>query len=433
MSKSSAVTKTQAIIIMAIVVVAVVGVGAYVVLTSPAPAPRSSIVVGWVHSMTGGLAGQTATFDVYYKWIIEDYNAKGGLYLPEYGRKFNLTYIEYNDESDINKMLTYTERLITVDKVDLLFAPVSTAFNYAAFPLYQKYHMPVVALTFGSDIAAADMRSGAFSYCFSVLGMPSESADQVVSLYKYINTTYTGQLKSVGIIYHADQHGTEYSAAMASSLAANGFQVKVYQSYPPGTLVFNTLVNTLQGQSVDAVILAGYEGAFFLKSASALGYHPKLFMCGPSMETPLLVYGPPPIGYNMTAAEVNGTMLYDGWPSSAYKTGNLSTWAAAHYTRTLAAGFGWDPFPASCTFYAGLQCLFEAVQKVGLNHTAIMLSLQNDNFTTIVGNTHLNRGYSMQCSLTGTICQWQGGSMCEVIWPLGANSSKIIFPNPHYP
>jgi branched-chain amino acid transport system substrate-binding protein len=380
-----------------------------------------------VHSLTGPLAGQTATFDIYYKWILEDYNNKGGLYLPEYGRKFNLTYVEYDDESDINKMLTLTEKLITVDKVDLLFAPVSTAFNFAAFPLYQKYHMPVVALTFGSDIAADQMRSGAFNYCFSVLGMPSESATQVLQLFKYINTTKSpGQLEKVGIIYHSDQHGVEYSLAIHDALTSNGFAVPVYQSYLPTVTDFTPYINTLNGAGVDAVIQCGYEGAFFIKSAQALAYNPKLFMCGPSMETPLLVYNP--YIYNMTKAQVNGTMLYDGWPSTAYKTGNLSTWAAAHYVRA-----GYYPFPASATFYAGLQCLLEATQKVGLNHTAIMLSLQNDNFTTIVGNTHLNRGYSMQCEETGTICQWQGGNMCEVIWPLSAASAAIMFPKPLWP
>lgn len=425
-SSKGAISKTQALVIIAIVVVAgAVGVGYYIV-SQPAPA-KNSVVVGWVHSLTGALAGQTATFDIYYKWIIQDYNAHGGLYVPEYGRKLNITYIEYDDESDITKMLSLTEKLITVDKVDLLFAPVSTAFNFAAFPLYQKYHMPVIALTFGSDIAAEDMRSGTYSYCFSVLGMPAESADQVVSLYKYINSTIApNQLNKVGIIYHSDQHGVEYSAAIHDALSSNGFQVPVYQSYLPTVTDFTPLINTLHAAGVDAVIQCGYEGAFFIKSAQALAVNFKLFMCGPSMETPLLVYNP--YVYNMTHAQVNGTMLYDGWPSSAYNTGNLTAWAAAHKTRA-----GYDPFPASATFYAGLECLFKAVEKVGLNHTAIMLSLQNDNFTTIVGNTHLHRGYSMQCSLTGTICQWQGGDMCQVIWPLSAASATIMFPKPNWP
>jgi branched-chain amino acid transport system substrate-binding protein len=434
-SSKGAISKTQALVIIAIVVVAgAVGVGYYIV-SQPAPA-KNSVVVGWVHSLTGALAGQTATFDVYYKWIIQDYNAHGGLYVPEYGRKLNITYIEYDDESDITKMLSLTEKLITVDKVDLLFAPVSTAFNFAAFPLYQKYHMPVVALTFGSDIAAEEMRNAnatyGFNYCFSVLGMPSESATQVLQLFQYINTTKApNQLNKVGIIYHADQHGVEYSLAIHDALVSHGFSVPVYQSYLPTITDFTPYINTLSAASVDAVIQCGYEGAFFIKSAQALAYNPELYMCGPSMETGLLVYNP--YVYNLTKPQVNGTMLYDGWPSTAYKTGNLSAWATAHYTRTAATGFGWYPFPASATFYAGLQCLLEAVQKVGLNHTAIMLSLQNDNFTTIVGNTHLHRGYSMQCQLTGTICQWQGGDMCEVIWPLSAASATIMFPKPNWP
>jgi branched-chain amino acid transport system substrate-binding protein len=422
-AKKGGISKTTAIIIVAIVVIAGVAGVAYFVVT----APKTSVVIGWVHSMTGPLAGQTLTFDIYYKWIIADYDAKGGLYVPEYGKKLNITYVEYDDHSDINTMLSLTEKLITVDKVDLMFAPVSTAFNLAAFPIYQKYHMPVVALTFGSDIGAEYMRAGNYSYCYSVLGMPSESATQVVQLFEYINTTKApNELNKVGIIYHSDQHGVEYSLAIHDALTAAGFSVPVYKSYLPTVTDFTPLINTLSAAGVDAVIQCGYEGAFFIKSAQADGYNPSLYMCGPSMETPLLVYNPHI--YNMTHAQVNGTMLYDGWPSTAYNTANLSTWATAHLARA-----GYDPFPASATFYAGLQCLLKAEEKVGLNHTAIMLSLQNDNFTTLVGNTHLHRGYAMECSLAGTICQWQGGNMSQVIWPLTANSSSVMFPKPNWP
>jgi branched-chain amino acid transport system substrate-binding protein len=425
MLNKAAVTKLQAVIIAVIIIVACVVGGVYYYMVSKGPAlpAKSSVVVGWVHSITGVLAGQTATFDIYYKWIIDDYNANGGLYVPEYGKKLNITYIEYNDESDINKMLSLTEKLITVDNVDLIFPPVSTAFNYAAFPTYQKYHYPVVALTFGSDIAADKMRTGEYSYCFSVLGFPSETGDQVTSLFKYINASIA-PLKSVGIIYHADQHGVEYSSAMYADLSLSGFDVPVHESYPPTIADFTPLINTLKAANVDVVILAGYEGALFIHQSEAQGYNPKLLVVGPSMETPLLVFGP----YGLKANEIRGVTLYDGWPATAYNTPELKAWADAHYKRA-----GWYPFPASATFYAGLDCLFHAVEKVGLNKEKIRDELATDTFTTIVGQTKLRQGYSMQCELAGTITQWQGGNMCQVIWPRNASSADIIYPKPSWP
>jgi ABC-type branched-subunit amino acid transport system substrate-binding protein len=156
------------------------------------------------------------------------------------------------------------------------------------------------------------------------------------------------------------------------------------------------------------------------------------------METPFLVFGP----YGFTPSNVTGIMLYDGWPSTSYNTPALQQWAYEHYNRTLGtSGFNWYPFPASATFYAALQCLFDAVQQVGLNRTLIRNALANDNFTTILGNTHLHQGYGMECSAAGTICQWTGqqipagdgcpaGTICSVVWPLSAASAAIVYPKP---
>jgi hypothetical protein len=440
MSQKQGITSTKALAIVVIAIVIVgVGIGAYFLISAPPPAPtKTSILVGWTESDTGPLS-TLLLYDTYYRWIIEDYNKTGGLYLPEYGKTLPFaTPKVYDDHSDLSIMIQDYEKLITVDHVDLLFTPISTAMNYALFPLCQEYKMPIVALTFGSDAAGGQMKSGVYSYAFSVLGFPSETADQVVSLFKYINSTVDpGKLMSVGILYDTDQHGTEYGLAMDAALVKNNFTVPVFTGFPEwpsgGPAAFAPMISALNASKVDVAILSGYEGGLFEAECGILNYHPSLIVCGPGMETPIWmsnVWLLPPAWYN-------GTMLYDGWPSTAYKTTDLSAWAKSHYDRSITEPFGinpaWGgswPFPASATFYAGLQCQFLAVIEHGLNGTAIRDALATENFTTILGNTHLRQGASMECSLAGTICQWQGGNMSEVIWPLSAKSANIVYPSP---
>jgi len=317
-----------------------------------------------------------------------------------------------------------TEKIILEDKVDLIFAPWSTAFNFAAFPLYEKYHYPVIALTFGSDIAAEKMRTGEFKYAFSVLGLPGETGNEMADLLDYVNKNKT-PITRVGIIYHSDQHGVEYSGAIFYYLTDRGFQVPVHQSYTPDISDFTPLINTLKDANVDVVVLNGYaEGATLIHQMKAQNYNPKLIFIGPTMEVPFLVFGP----FGFTPADLVGVAYYDGWPSTAYKTGNLSAWAEAHKTR-----LGAYPFPASATFYAGLECLFKAVEKVGLSREKIRDALATETFDTIVGKTKLRQGYSMQAELAGTISQWQGGEMMEVVWPLEAKSADVIAPKPQWP
>jgi len=426
MLNKKAITKMQAVILIVIIAVAAVaGVAYYFMTQAPLP-PKDKIVIGWVHGLTGYLQPQVETLHIYYKWIIEDYNATGGLYVPEYGKKLPLDYIEYDDESDIEKMLSLTEKLITEDKVDLLFAPCSTAFAYAAFPLYEQYHYPVIAVSFGSDESGQKMKTGEWQYSFSVLGFPGETGQEMTELFQHINSSIA-PLNSAGIIYHADQHGTEYSNATNTYLTNAGFQVPVLQSYPPDIADFTPLINTLKDANVDVAIMFGYEGANFIRKCMALDYNPKLLFIGPSMETPFLVY----TAFQFTHDDVKGVAFYDGWPSTAYTTPELAEWAEAHLARYgLPNAY---PYPASATFYAALQCVFQAVEKVGLNREKIAEALRTETFDTIVGETKIRPGYSMQCELAGTITQWQGRNMMDVIWPLDAATGDIIYPKPEWP
>jgi branched-chain amino acid transport system substrate-binding protein len=431
MLNKEAITKLQAVILAVIIVVALVaGVAYYYMTQAPAPPAKDKIVIGWAHGISGYLSAQVATLDIYYKWIIEDYNKEGGLYVPEYGKKLPIEYIEYDDESSIDKMLSLTEKLITEDHVDLLFAPCSTAFCYAAFPLYEKYHYPVVAVSFGSDIAGEKMKTGEYKYSFSVLGFPGETGEQLQQLFLYINSSIA-PLKSAGIIYHADQHGVEYSGAAYTYLTMAGFDVPVHQSYPPTIQDFTPLVTTLRDANVDVAMLFGYEGAAFVQKCMALGYNPKLIFIGPSMETPALVYGP----FGFTHDSAKGIAFYDGWPATAYNTPELQAWAEAHVNRTgpIPGLYASWPYPASATFYAALQCVFKAVEKVGLDREKIRDELATDTFDTIVGKTKIRPGMSVQCELAGTITQWQGRDVMDVIWPLSAASAPVIYPKPAWP
>jgi branched-chain amino acid transport system substrate-binding protein len=419
-----AISRLWVMIIIAIVIVAGVvgGVSYYfLVVKAPPTTTKTSIVVGWVHGITGYLSGLTAVLDIYYKEIIEDYNKKyGGLYDPDVGKNLTLTYIEYDDQSDISNCISLTEKLITVDHVDLIFGPCSTAFNFAVFPIYQEYHYPVVSTTFGSDIAADEMRSGQLSYCFSVLGFPAETGEQVLSFLQYINSTKApGSIRSVGIINDNDQHGVEYGAAIYSALYLAGFSIPVHESYLESISDFTPIIDDLKAANVTVVVNCGYEGGLFVRQCISEGYCPKLMFNGPGMEVPELVY----YVYDFTKTNLIGLCQYDGWPTTAYNTPALAAWAAAEKNRT-----GYYPFPASAVFYAGLQCLFLAVEKVGLNHEKIRDALATDTFNTLVGATHLVQGSYMRCSLAGTIVQWQGGDMMQVVWPLNASTATIIYP-----
>ncbi len=426
-----ALSRNQILSIVAIVVIVVAaGGGAYYYFfiwspTTPLP-PKESVVIGCALSLTGPFGGGAALhLTPYYNWIVDEYNDLGGLYIPEYGTRLPIELIIVDDEGSVENLITQTERFITVDQVDFLFPPWGTAMNFAVFPLYQQYGYPVVALTVGSDEASNRIRTGEWNYVFLTLGQPHHTGSVIADYLSHINANITS-LDSVGIIFVADQHGVEYGGAAYSYLYTRGFNITVYQSYPINVADFTPLINQFKTWDVDVMFASSYppDGMLLLGQSIAQDFSPKVMFFGPGIEVPMIVHGPGAF----TDQQTMGIHFYDGYPATAYDTTELAAWAELHNS-TL----GFYPFPASATFYGGLQALFQAIEQVGLNRVLVREALATQTFDTILGDYTFVAGEHPDIPGTGMLSQWQGGEMMEVVWPLDDASASIIAPKPPWP
>jgi len=392
---------------------------------------KTEIVIGWSHPLTGpgAVPATAAVHHLYYKMVIDDYNAKGGLNVS--GIMLPIRYIEYDDGYDPAQSLTNLEKLITEDKVDLLFAPWSTAFNVAALPLFETSKYPVVGLTVGSNTLQDLLQAGTYKYFFVTLGQPREDAKDLVDLITYINEEVASpdqKISRVGFAYRSDEHGIEHSEAIRDGLTAAGIEVPVFDSYswmtPPTD--WTPFISKFRDADVDVAIMCSYdEAATFVRQCITQDYNPKLLVHGPALETPFLVYDV----FKFTPGEFAGLAYYNGFPATTFNTPELQAWIAHHLEYTAAkAGFPYLPFPASGVFYAGLECLFKAVEKYGLDREKIRDALATETFDTIVGKFKFRPGQSPQVENHGTLTQWHGGQMMDVIWPLDRATAKIIYP-----
>lgn len=391
-------------------------------------AQKTSIKIGWAHPMTGPVAPTAGVHHLYYQMVIDDYNAKGGLNVPGYGM-LPIETVVYDDEYDPAKSLTLIEKLITEDQVDFLFAPWSTSFNVAALPLFEEYQYPVIGLTVGSNTLSDLLSTGEYTYFFVTLGQPAEDAEELLELITYINEEYpTQSVSRVGITYRADEHGIEHAEAIRDGLTAGGIEVPVFDSYPPfpPPADFTPTITKFRDEDVDIAMICGYdEGATLVAQCIAQDYNPKLLVTGPALETPFLIYDV----FKFTPGQMAGIAYYNGFPATTYSTPELEAWAIHHLEYTAAnAGFPYLPFPASGVFYAGLECLFKAIEKYGLDRVAIRDALATETFDTALGTYNFRAGLSPEVANHGTLTQWQGGDMMDVIWPLDAKTADVIYP-----
>ena len=179
---------------------------------------KDKIVIGNAVALTGpyGVVTESTTGPVYDMWV-EEVNARGGIYVKEYGKKLPVELIRADDKTDLGTNIRLTEKFILQDKVDFMLAPTGTAFLYAAAPIYNKYKYIMLGGP-GGAIKLKEIAAG-LPYFFSVLNFADTQMVVLADIYKELG------VKSAAVIFIADLHGVEYSGVVVPELAKRGIEV----------------------------------------------------------------------------------------------------------------------------------------------------------------------------------------------------------------
>lgn len=236
-----------------------------------APA-KDKIRIGWVTSLSGPYAsGVPGTYGMTYDLWIDEINAKGGIFVKEYGKKLPIEVIKYDDKSDVGTMTKLLEKTILTDKVDFIFSPWGTAMLFAAAPIANKHKYILIGGPGGAD-KLRDMMPK-FPYFFSVLNTAMAQMPPLVQILGDAN------VKKVAIIYIEDLHGIEYRDVALKELKKRGIQVAMVKSFPFGTKDLSPLLKEAKAADVDAFLGFIYPDESFLvtKQAMEINFNPKAF------------------------------------------------------------------------------------------------------------------------------------------------------------
>ena len=111
---------------------------------------KTEILVGAVTQATGKFSTEgNENHNGMVLWI-DDVNAKGGIFVKDIGKKLPARLMTYDDRSDTSTCVKLYERLITVDKVDLLLPPWGSANHFAVTAVNEKHKFPLVMGSFNN-------------------------------------------------------------------------------------------------------------------------------------------------------------------------------------------------------------------------------------------------------------------------------------------
>jgi len=241
---------------------------------APAPAPpvKDAIVIGMARSYSGPLAPITkfVAEPIIDMWL-DEVNARGGIYVAEYGKKLPVKYIKYDDKSDRGTMVKLMEKLVIEDKVDLLFGPTGTGMLFAAVPVANK--LEAILLPMEGGAASLKTMISEFPWAFTLITTGDVQGPVLADVCVELG------MKTVAMTYCEDLHGYEYRDSVVPAFVARGIDVVMLESHPLGIKDLSPVLKKAKGLKVDVFYCASYPAENYLatKQAIELDFNPKVF------------------------------------------------------------------------------------------------------------------------------------------------------------
>ena len=179
-----------------------------------AGAADSTIRIGVVNSMSGGLAAYAQEGQPAFEYIIKKINAEGGI-KSKGGAKIEL--IQADDTSQPARTATEARRLITEEKVHLLTGTILSAQMLALTPVLDELKMPTLSVWAG----------GARSNYMFTLGYPYDRgyAQTMHDFVIFLRDAQKFNIKTAVMGYSNYEAGQQVNKFLTEKLKASGVQI----------------------------------------------------------------------------------------------------------------------------------------------------------------------------------------------------------------
>ena len=370
---------------------------------------KTEILIGAPISQTGPNAMNGIEQEWAYKQAIDDYHkAKGGgIFVKEAGKKIPIKLVYHDDESDPGKAQGVMERLIRMDKVDLL---LSTQYDFMVYPTamvaekYKKYHHATVCWP-------ETYLKGNFKWSTDLFGNPTEMSSVPFKIFEK-QLPEAKRPKRIGLFLmdspegehirkrfneHGPKHGydsypvdepfaffsTDYSALVLKAKAKK-IDALMVLAIPPDTI---TLVRQMKELGLSVPYFHGWAGTWPSEFYKALGQDAEY-------------------------------ILSDGFWSKEYPYSISRELGERYYKK-----FNKDSVSIGL-FYAQAKILFEAIEMAGTLDGATVrdVVMKTEWKDTLVGDVKYNeQGYA---PIPSVALQWWKGEQ-RLVYPFFPGGHQV--------
>lgn len=268
-------TRRHALRGVSLAVLALAILAAWVTLTTPASAqaPAGPIKIGVLYDLTGPFAAAGAyPGSIGTKIAIDMVNEKGGIL-----GKYTIQSIAGDSQSKPDVAINEAERLLNVEKVDILLGIYSSAI---AVPLAEKVDKQnrVLWITIAIDDRVFKGRDLKYTFRAQVPGSQfGQLSARFIADYAQERFKMKPQDVKGAIIYEDGPYGSGVAASGEAELKKIGMKLVLKEGYSANTPDLASLVTKLKAARPDVLFHTGYNPdiTLFLRQAKELGLRVK--------------------------------------------------------------------------------------------------------------------------------------------------------------
>ena len=232
--------------------------------TGPAP-----LRIGFVGGITGPIAGWAYPAVIVFKYIVDEVNRTGGIKSMG-GAKLEFFYSDC--ESDPKKMVTETEKMLSLRKPHVLLVSGSSALAKSAFPVIERYKVPMVSTEYSDELYTLNNK-----FFFGVMPKVTINAKAVADLFIATGKKKAHPMTRAAVLCQDGSFGEMASDAWDKHLKAQGIEVVVNEIYPTGKVSdFSDTVSKIKAAGADALFCSTtpYESPMIVRAMKATNFNP---------------------------------------------------------------------------------------------------------------------------------------------------------------
>ena len=356
-------------------------------------------------------------------WVNDVY---GGVKVA--GKKVPLEYKYYDCESKKEGVTSFIERLITVDRVNVVFSAYSSGLTLSGAPVAERYN--TVYMDHGG--ASDRIFQQGFKYIVQTIGPGSKYHVGTLDMVHQIDP----KAKKVALAYEDDEFSRMVMGGAEVHAKKLGFDIVFKRTYPKGVTDLTPLLSDMKTKKPDIVIGGGHyeDGQLFARQMSDLDINVKALSLVASATLPAFyealgghiaegVMGPSHWEYGVTYSAEGAKKVGLDWIGPNQD----------EFVSLFKKALGKDMIPDYHAAEAGAQVLayIKAVEMANsIDQDKVRAALGKLKFMSFYGGWDVD-DTGMQIGHSMVDMQWQNGKRV-IVWPLEAATGKLIYPKPKF-